>query len=232
VTVASGASPSLVQRLSWGVLDWSYAALWQLRSLGPTRAVDYGGGTGRPVVVVPGVYETWQFLRPLMDALHERDHPIYVVTALGHNLGPVPHGARAVMEVIEEEDLRDVLLLTHSKGGLIGKYAMAHLDPDRRIDRMVAVAAPFGGSTYARFAPLRHLRAFRATDPVLAALVREVAANRRITSIYGVFDTMIPGGSELAGATNVVLPVGGHFRILGDLRTRRAVLEAAGATGG
>jgi len=221
--------PPLARRAAWVIRDWAYAALWQARGLGSTRAADYRGGTAQPVVVVPGVYETWHFLRPLTDALHDDGHPIHVVTALGHNVRAVPASARAVMDVIEGEHLRDVLLLAHSKGALIGKYAMAHLDPGRRIDRMIAVAAPFAGSAYARLAPLRHLRAFRASDPVLAALDREIDANARITSIYGVFDTMIPGGSELPGSTNRVLPVAGHFSILGDPRTRQAVLEAARA---
>ena len=221
------APPSLPRRATWAAIDWLYAAAWQVRSLGPTTAANYRSGTRQPVVALPGVYETWQFMRPLMDALHERGHPIYVVTQLGHNLRTVPESARVTMDVIEREGLHDVLVLAHSKGGLIGKYAMAHLDPDGRIDRMVAIATPFGGSSYARFAPVRHLRAFRATDPVLAALIREVDANRRITSIYGVFDTMIPSGSELPGARNVRLPVGGHFHILGDPRAREVVLETA-----
>lgn len=223
---AVSASP-LPRRVTWAVRDWLYAGVWQLRSLGPTTAANYRSGSRQPVVALPGVYETWQFMRPLMDALHERGHPIYVVTQLGHNVRAVPDSARIAMDVIERENLDHVLVLAHSKGGLIGKYAMAHLDPAARIDRMVAIATPFAGSAYARFAPVRHLRAFRATDPVLAALIRDVEANRRITSIYGVFDTMIPGGSELPGATNIRLPLGGHFHILGDPRTRDVVLDAA-----
>jgi pimeloyl-ACP methyl ester carboxylesterase len=220
----------LGRRASWAVSDWLYAGAWQLRSFGPTTPADYRGGTRPPVVALPGVYETWQFMRPLMDALHERGHPIYVVTQLGHNLRTVPESARLAMDVIEREELSGVLLLAHSKGGLIGKYAMAHLDPERRIDRMVAIATPFAGSSYARFAPVRHLRAFRATDPVIAALAREAEANKRITSIYGVFDTMIPGGSELPGARNVKLYLGGHFHILSDPVTREVVLDAFGET--
>ena len=227
--MTSAPRPQLARRAAWALRDWVYAALWQARSLGPTSAADYRDGTAQPVVVLPGVYETWHFLRPLIDPLHAEGHPIHVVPALRHNVRAVPDSARAVMDVIEGEDLRDVLLLAHSKGALIGKYAMAHLDPDRRIDRMIAVAAPFAGSAYARFAPLRHLRAFDTGDPVLAALGREIEANARITSIYGIFDTMIPSGSELPGATNRVLPIAGHFSILGDPHTRQAVLEAARA---
>ncbi|ROQ04683.1 hypothetical protein EDF42_3597 [Curtobacterium sp. PhB172] len=217
----------LVRRARWAALDWWYAISWQVRSLGPTTADDYRTGDGQPVVVIPGVYETWHFMRPLMDALHDRGHPVHVLPVLRHNLRPVPDSARDVFAYLEEHDLRNVLVLAHSKGGLIGKYAMTQLDDHGRIDRMVAVSTPFAGSGYARLAPVRHLRVFRAADPVLAGLARELDANARITSVYGVFDTLIPEGSELSGATNVRLPVGGHFRILGDARTRAAVLAAA-----
>lgn len=217
----------LVRRATWAALDWWYAITWQVRSLGPTTADDYRTGDGQPVVVIPGVYETWHFMRPLMDALHDRGHPVHVLPVLRHNLRPVPESAREVFAYLEEHDLRNVLVLAHSKGGLIGKYAMTQLDDHGRIDRMVAVSTPFAGSGYARLAPVRHLRVFRAADPVLAGLARELDANGRITSVYGVFDTLIPEGSELSGATNVRLPVGGHFRILGDARTRAAVLSAA-----
>jgi len=217
----------LVRRTWWAVADWVYAAVWQARSLGPTTADDYRTGDGQPVVVIPGVYETWHFMRPLMDALHDRGHPVHVVAVLRHNLRPVPASAADVLAYLEEHDLRGVLVVAHSKGGLIGKYAMTQLDHDRRIDRMVAVSTPFGGSVYANLAPVPHLRAFRAADPVIAALARERDANARITSVYGVFDTLIPGGSALAGATNVRVPVGGHFRILADAQARDAVLAAA-----
>jgi pimeloyl-ACP methyl ester carboxylesterase len=211
----------------WWVLDWLYAARWQLRSLGPTTADDYRSGDRQPVVVLPGVYETWHFMRPLMDALHDRGHPVHVVTALRHNLLPVPESAAVLVEMLEREGLEDVLVVAHSKGGLIGKYAMTELDVDAgRIDRMVAIATPFAGSAWARYVPAGNLRMFRAVDPVIVGLLRAEQANARITSVSGVFDPLVPDGSELPGATNVTLPVGGHFRILDDPRTARAVLDA------
>jgi alpha-beta hydrolase superfamily lysophospholipase len=225
--LTAAAPPGLLRRVRWALLDWAYAIRWQVRSLGPTTADDYLTGARQAVVVIPGVYETWHFMRPLMDVLHDRGHPVHVLTGLRHNVRPVPASAEDVMAYLREHDLHGVLVLAHSKGGLIGKYAMTRLDPDGRIDRMVAVSTPFGGSVYAELAPVRHLRAFRATDPVIAGLARELDANARITSVYGVFDTLIPGGSELAGARNMRLEVGGHFRILADRRTAVAVLQAA-----
>jgi hypothetical protein len=49
--------------------------------------------------------------------------------------------------------------------------------------------------------------------------------NAWIVSVFGRFDPHIPDGSMLDGATNIRVPVPGHFRILGAEETHRAVLE-------
>jgi hypothetical protein len=38
----------------------------------------------------------------------------------------------------------------------------------------------------------------------------------RVVSIWGWYDPHIPEGCFLAGARNIEVPVGGHFRILGS----------------
>jgi len=102
-------------------------------------------------------------------------------------------------------------------------------DRDGRVDRLIAIASPFGGSAMARIAPNPALRAFLPTDPVIAGLAAERAVNARITSIYPSFDPHIPDGSALEGARNVEVPVVGHFRILLQPAVIAAVLEAVGA---
>ncbi|MDN4650050.1 alpha/beta hydrolase, partial [Curtobacterium sp. PsM8] len=74
-----------------------YAAVWQVGRLGPTTGDEYRTGVRLPVVVIPGVYETWHFIRPLMDVLHDRRHPVHVLTLLRHNVKPVPLSAEEVM---------------------------------------------------------------------------------------------------------------------------------------
>jgi hypothetical protein len=129
---------------------------------------------------------------------------------------------------LEEHDLSDVIIVAHSKGGLIGKFIMMDSDGPQRVDRMVAITSPFSGSSLARYTVLPSLRAFAPTDPTIRMLVAEQFVNARITSIFGSFDPHIPDGSELPGATNIRLPVAGHFRILGD-RQLLAAVEAAAA---
>ena len=204
-----------------------YPNALRMRGLGFPRPVPaaYGAGAGRPVVIVPGVYERWHFLRPIADRLAEAGHPVHVLAELGINARPIPRTAQSVLEALRRLDLRGVALVAHSKGGLIGKAAMLE-DAEGRIDRLVAVATPFSGSRMADLTLVPSLRAFRPRHPVIRRLVAERDVNARITSIFPAFDPHIPEGSAIDGGTNVRLGVVGHFRVLEDPEAIDAVLAA------
>ena len=216
----TGAGRWSLRALRWWVQDYCYAAYWQVRGLfSPLGSACFHSGSGAPVVVIPGVYESWQFMLPLIESLHGHGHPVHVVPALGRNLLPIPDAGEMVAAYVKDQDLRNVVIVAHSKGGMIGKYAMLKLDTEARIRGMIAICSPFSGSRYARFLPLRSLRAFSPLDALTLELAREELVNERITSIYGLFDPHIPEGSFLPGARNIQLELGGHFRILADPRT-------------
>lgn len=220
---------SLGRILSWWGQDYAYAAYWQVRAtLRPGDKKALRSGTGRPVVIVPGVWEPWGFLGPVIEALHRAGHPVHVVTALGRNSRPVEDSAHIVAEVIAERDLRDVVIVAHSKGGLIGKFVMSELDPQSRITSMVAICTPFAGSDYARFMMTRTLRAFSPKDPTTLRMQRNLEVNARITTISGVFDPHIPRIVALEGATNITIEDGGHFRLLDRPEVTDIVVEVAG----
>lgn len=199
----------------------------RIRGLGLPAPVppSYAAGAGRPVVIVPGVFERWHFLRPIANRLAEAGHPVHVIPELGTNAGPIPEAARRVTAFLETRDLRGVALVAHSKGGLIGKAAMLE-DADGRIDRLVAIATPFQGSRMARLTIVPVLRAFRPAHPVIRRLAAEREVNSRITSIFPAFDPHIPEGSAIEGGANVRLEVVGHFRVLEDPAAIDAVLAA------
>lgn len=218
----------LAERAAWWVRDYAYAAVWQLRAaVDRTDPVPLEGGAGTPIVILPGVYKTWRFLQPLIVALHARGHPVHVVALARRNGAPVAELAGLVAEELRERDLHDVVLVAHSKGGLVGKAAMLRRDAADRIRGMVAVAAPFGGSRYARLMWGRTLRSLSPTDATILALSHETTVNARIVSVYGRFDPHIPEGSMLPGAKNVELGTGGHFRILAHPRVMAEVAALA-----
>lgn len=223
----------LLRETWWRVQDYAYVVLWQARGILRRGGAEACRAPDHPVppavVLIPGVYESWQFMRPLADLLHSHGHPVHVLPALGYNRGPIPAGAALVARYLDEADLRDVVLVAHSKGGLIGKLAMLQHDPEGRIRAMVAINTPFAGSVYARFVPLRAVRAFVPTDATLRALAAEQDVNRRITSVHSRWDPHIPAGSMLEGATNIELATPGHFRVLADHRLEEVVVGAVRA---
>ena len=209
--------------------DYTYALRLMARGLLSVRDdAQYLGGDLAPIVLLPGVYEPWTFLRPLADRLHRLGHPVHVVRALGNNTRSIPVAAARAQRYLEQCDLRDVVLVAHSKGGLIGKHMMLVDDAAGRVNRLIAIATPFGGSRYAHWMLDPSLRAFRPTDRTMAMLAASASVNSRITSIYGDVDTHIPEGCELPGATNLEFPVSGHFRVLGNEGVLAAVDAAVG----
>jgi hypothetical protein len=220
--------PSRAAVAWWFVADWLYALRWQLRSLRRSPAPEElrTTGDGVPVLLLPGVYESWRFLQPLVEVLHRAGHPVHVLDVLGFNSGDIPSSAAAARRYVDEQHLPRVALVAHSKGGLIGKQMLVHHDADGLLDRLVAVNTPFSGSALARWVPLRAVRVFVPGGVLLRELAAATAVNRVITSVYSAVDPNIPGSSHLPGARNVRVDTVGHFRALGDRRVQDAVLRA------
>lgn len=219
-------------RLSALLADYPNAL--RLRAAGArTRRVpaDYANGPARPVLLIPGIYETWHFLRPVGDALHADGHPVHVLETIGRNGRPIAWVAEQARRLIQERDLRRVVIVAHSKGGIVGKQLLvdelARPDAERRIAHLVAIASPFHGSSMARLVPVGGLRAFLPGDALLGRLATERAVDARITSIAPRLDPHVPEGSRLEGAEYIEVDTVGHFAILRDPRTLDAVRRVA-----
>lgn len=197
------------------VVDYGWAYRLRLSRLG--RRSDPGAlraGSRRPILLLPGVYETWHFLEAVGRHLNGLGHPVHVVPDFGRNLRPIAEMAALAESYLAELDLRGVGIVAHSKGGLIGKTLMLSDGGAARIASMVAINSPFSGSDYARLVPIPTLREFVPTHETIVTLGRSAEVNARITSVFSSWDPIIPNGSVLEGATNLELPVAGHFRIL------------------
>ncbi|MER3389283.1 MAG: alpha/beta hydrolase [Microcella sp.] len=172
-----------------------------------------------PVLLIPGVFESWHYLRTLGERLAARGHPVHRVAELGLNRHPIEHAAHLLTDYVRERDLRDVALVCHSKGGLIGKamlIADAQSAPDqRRLTRLVTVNTPFAGTPVARWG-LGPWREFRPESAIIRTLDARTDVNDRITSLVSAVDQYVPRAiAHLDGAENVVLDRVGHFRVLG-----------------
>jgi pimeloyl-ACP methyl ester carboxylesterase len=196
------------------VQDYGYVLgrRWLSLRRGMTPPPPSSTPTARPVLLIPGVFETWHYLDAVGTRLREQGHAVHHPVELGFTRRPIPETAMIVQRYLERLDLRDVVIVGHSKGGLIGKLLLMQ-DRDARIAHLVAINAPFPGSPLARYA-VSAWREFSPARPVIRELAAATEVDDRIVSIYSRFDQYVPGTSRLAGARNVEIPVAGHFRVL------------------
>jgi pimeloyl-ACP methyl ester carboxylesterase len=219
--------PSMVRKIGGWSLDYCYVAYWMTRSFlsrsSPEQFRDPSTGPFTPILLVPGVYENWRFMQPIAAHVYAAGHPVHVLDKLGYNTGDIAAMARIVQEYLRTAKLQDVVVIAHSKGGLIMKYALADADTLQRIKHVITINTPFSGSRYAYLFVVRSVRMFTPKGATIRNLALNSAINRQITSLYSVFDPHIPETGHLVGAENVILPSIGHFRPIADARTLEAI---------
>lgn len=181
-------------------------------------------GTAAPVVLIPGIWETWRYLEPLARSLHDAGHGVHPVQAQGWNGADLPLSAARVRQHLEAQNLQGVVLVAHSKGGLIGKQLLLDPRTATRVIGLVAINTPFGGSSLSlRWLAGTPLGMFHAEGAVISQLASQRGVNARITSITSSFDEMIPQGSRPTGARHVHLDCVGHFLPLVDPKVLQIV---------
>src|ERR1700761_670782 len=188
------------RQVSSRVPDYAWAYALRLRALGRSPAALRQAPrpeSHRPILLLPGVYETWHFLEAVGRHLASLGHPVHVVPGFGRNIRPIAEMAELARDYIVRENLSDVAIVAHSKGGLIGKTLMITGVGEARVASMVAINTPFSGSDYAHLIPIRTLREFVPGHDSLVTLARSAEVNSRITSIYSVWDPTVPNGSVL-----------------------------------
>ena len=199
---------SMRQRL-WGwLLDYCYVLYWMVRGFvsrsSPDQFLHPESGPRTPILLIPGVYENWRFMQPIAAHLYRAGHPVHVLDKLGYNTGAIPAMAVIVGEYLDSLDLRDVVLIAHSKGGLIAKQVLGSPETAHRVRHVIAINTPYSGSKYANLFLLPSVRMFSPKGVVIRQLALNLAINRQISSLYSVFDPHIPETSRLEGAENII----------------------------
>lgn len=230
--ITSSLASSLPQWRAWNA-DYRYLAGARVkalpaavrRQLQKRRVANTDPLTCRHVVVLPGIYETAADLSPILDALSACGHRIHHVPHLARLVPPPAVLVRRVERYLQRSGLREVLIVAHSKGGLIGKAVMSG-KLGERVAGMVAIATPWHGSAYAAlFGPGLGLRSLRPGAKLIQSTLANDQVNTRIVSICPAFDPHVPAGSKLAGADNREVSARGHFKVLADTEVIALVAE-------
>ncbi len=181
-----------------------------------------------PVIILPGIFGRWAFLKPLADHISLLGHPVYVVPKLGDNIGSIPSSSKLVREIIEENNLKNVIIVAHSKGGLISKNLLINEDPDKRVKGLIAIATPFHGSSIGKLIPHYSVSELNTDSNIILDLESHKEVNNKIVSIIPSYDNHVwhEKGSFLDGALeNIKVEVAGHHLILNDKKVWDIVIE-------
>ncbi len=221
----------MVRKLKAWVEDYVHAANLYGKSFiyrkPPKHYLGHINDTKVPVILIPGINTKWQFLKLIADKISILGHPIYVLRELGYNRKEINTSAKQVRALIDEKDLKNVIILSHSKGGLIGKETLIRLNEDGRILKVIAIATPFLGSNISQLVPDKTVKELSPKSQIIQEHNRNFEVNKHIISIYGMYDNHVwpTENSILKGAENIQIDVDGHHKILSNPKARDLIIQ-------
>lgn len=169
-----------------------------------------------PIVLIPGLMQKWNIFRDIATLLVKDGHPVFIVKNINRNLIPIKYAAEQVKKVIDGNTLKNVIIIGHSKGGLIGKYLLCYLNTDNKVKKLITIATPFKGSLHAKNFSLAIYDELIPGAKILTELGAHSEINNSITNIYSKLDGLIiPSEScVLEHAKNIQLRCAGHHRLM------------------
>lgn len=223
-----------MRNISYWIIDYLYLIwgklLMYIYKNPPKQYLSYTVKGKNPVIIIPGNSNKWGFLKKLADTISDLGHPVYIPHKLGSNLFDIPTSAKIIRRVIDENNLKNVILLGHSKGGVVGKYILIHENQDTKIKRLIAIGAPFSGTNIVTHLPFRSFRELSPKSKIIQEMNSNSKVNSKIVSIMPEFDNHVwsDKGSYLQGALNIKLPIRGHHKIVFDKASIDKAIEQVG----
>lgn len=190
-----------------------------------------------PVLLVHGLVDNRSIFAVMRRSLRRRGFASVCSWNYSPLLRDVAQAARDLGAHIERICARTghdrVHVVGHSLGGLIARYYVQRQGGDRRVDHLVTLGSPHGGSLLAHALPTPLIRQLRPGSPVLQELAEPVErCDTRITAVYSDLDQLVLPTSAgrcdhpHLGARNLLFRGVGHM----SLPIHRGVLDEVALT--
>jgi hypothetical protein len=170
-------------------------------------------GNKGDVVLIQGLNARWISLNKIGLSVNKLDYKVHVVKKLENNLKPIAEGTADIAEYIKANDLKNVILIGHSKGAINAIYTLKDSEVAKRIKKVITIAGPFKGNSLCRFT----LTA-RELEPgsIFIKKYNEGIDSKKIVNLYPVIDNMVIPNESLRWdrAINRPIDVFGHIRIV------------------
>ncbi len=176
---------------------------------------DWKRGEKETVLVLQGIYEQPYFLMTIAKELHTMGYGINSVYNQKETEEKIEFLAEKTAQFIINNKLQKVILVAHSKGGLVAKYLVdTYPEINRLIKKIVTLSSPFQGSLLANLVPGYKQLDYKNT--FLEKMGKHNENNHKFLVLYPKFDNhVVPFSSlKLSEAKNICILINGHTRIL------------------
>ena len=114
---------------------------------------EWNNGAKGNILLLPGIHQKWPFMELLGSAINRAGYRIYYCQNLQNCTLGVEPSAKIIEEFLKENNLKDVVIVAHSKGGLIAKHLLHFSREKWRIKQVITLATPYKGSLLAYCSP-------------------------------------------------------------------------------
>lgn len=215
------------------IIDYYYAlkgfSMMYMYKNPPSHYLDNANKEKKSVIILQGYLNRWGFMKNLADEVSRSGYPVYVFPELKNNLDNVSAASEFIYEEIIKRNIEDIIIVGHSKGGLIGKYILTYLDKKERIRGVIAVATPFNGTTAAEYFKSFKTNEFQIDSKLIKELGLNTKYNNKIISISALYDNVVrhEKKARLDGAfKNIEVKASGHHKIIFDKKVKELIIDS------
>jgi len=205
-----------------------YSLIFRLKANGkkfPNLPLSWNNGKKGDILLVHGVTEPWNFLFDIGIYLNEMGYKVHIIPELKDNSMPLFSAVQIVKKHILSHCFTNLILVCHSKGGLIAYNLLSDPKIDTLVKLVITISSPFHGTHVGKFHPASVELAPR--SPVIKKLETIKVDRTKIHAIHSQIDNhSIPHNSlHLDGANNYELDILGHTRILVSKKTQHLISQ-------
>lgn len=181
---------------------------------------EWSRGDKGNVILIPGFADNHYYLTYIGNELNHLGFKIHVLSNFNTTRYTIDRLAARLAKYIKTNDLDDVILIGHSKGGLVAKYAADHYPSiDEHIRYIFTIATPYRGVYWGKFKWIPYAWEFNPLNPVLEQINKETEISSRLINIYSRIDNVIIPNSSLYyeyARANIKVNFIGHTGILNN----------------
>jgi pimeloyl-ACP methyl ester carboxylesterase len=147
------------------------------------------------VVIIPGFFGSWNFLRQVGDHFNHLGFRIWTIPQLGLNLSSLENSVQIVKNFLVTHHITQPIFISHSKGGLIAKSLL--YDDSIQTKYCISFSTPYQG-TYLGYFYFGHANEFIPNSTALNKLASHSTRNSRIWALYSRLDNFVLPNKYLA----------------------------------